>query len=100
MDLGAAIKLCRSRRGFSQAELAKRADCSVSYLSMLENGQRDPAMSMVTNIAKALRIPVQILFFLAADREDLAGMDKELSGQLARMALELLSEQDREPTLL
>lgn len=100
MKVGRAIKMCRSRRGLSQAELARRANCSVSYLSMLENDLRDPALSMVENIAKALHVPIGILFFLAADRNDITGMDKDLAGQLARAALELLSERDPQPTLI
>lgn len=100
MNIGQVIKMCRSRRGLSQSELARRADCSVSYLSMLENNLRDPALSMVEKIAKALNVPIGILFFLAADRSDIVGMDKELSGQIARTALELLSEPDSQPTLI
>lgn len=100
MDLGSAIKLCRSRRGMSQVDLARRAECSVSYLSMLENGLRDPALSTIKKLAEALRVPVQILFFLAAGRDDLSGIDKDLAGQLARLALELLNEPVHEPDLL
>lgn len=100
MNLGAAIKLCRTRRKLSQSELSKRCDCSVSYLSMLENGLRDPALSVVERIASGLGIPVQILFFLASDRDELTGMDKELAGQLARLALELLSSPDYDQALV
>jgi transcriptional regulator with XRE-family HTH domain len=59
---------------------------------MLESNQRDPSLSTLKSIAGALRIPTEILFFLGSDREELAGMDKELSGQLARAALEILSD--------
>jgi transcriptional regulator with XRE-family HTH domain len=92
MNIGQAIKMCRTRRGVSQTDLALRADCSVSYLSMLENNKRDPTLSTLTKIAKALNIPIGILFFLASERDELTGMDKELAGELARTALELLSE--------
>ncbi|MFM0302685.1 MULTISPECIES: helix-turn-helix domain-containing protein [Paraburkholderia] len=90
--MGQAIKMCRTRRSLSQAELAGLAGCSISYLSMLESNQRDPSLSTLKSIAGALRIPTEILFFLGSDREELAGMDKELSGQLARAALEILSD--------
>lgn len=96
MNMGQAIKMCRTRRSLSQAELAGLAGCSISYLSMLESNQRDPSLSTLKSIAGALRIPTEILFFLGSDREELAGMDKELSGQLARAALEILSD-TREP---
>lgn len=92
MNLGQAIKLCRTRRGISQADLAERAECSVSYLSMLENNKRDPTLSTMTRIAGALHVPVGILFFLGAEGNDLSGLDKTLQGELARTALELLNE--------
>ncbi|WP_256244023.1 helix-turn-helix domain-containing protein [Burkholderia ubonensis] len=90
--MGQAIKMCRTRRSLSQAELAGLAGCSISYLSMLESNRRDPSLSTLKSIAGALRIPTEILFFLGSDRDELAGMDKELSGQLARTALEMLSD--------
>ena len=91
MTIGSAIQLCRVKRKLTQAQLAKRAGCSVSYLSMLENSERaDPSLSKVTQIAEALGVPIEILFFLAADKGQLAAVDKELAGQLAIAALELL----------
>jgi len=96
MNLGKSIHTCRVKRRLSQAELARRAGCSVSYLSMLENSKRDPTMSTVQSIATGLGVPVEILFFLGAEHGELAGIDKELAGQLALTALELLDEQPAE----
>lgn len=90
--MGQAIKMCRTRRSLSQAELAGLAGCSVSHLSMLESNQRDPSLSTLKDIASALRVPMEILVFLGSDRDELAGMDKELASQLARAALEVLSD--------
>ncbi|MBN0726767.1 helix-turn-helix transcriptional regulator, partial [Pseudomonas aeruginosa] len=53
MNVGQAIRLCRTQRGVSQSTIANRANCSVSYLSMLENNKRDPTLSTVTRIAEA-----------------------------------------------
>ena len=92
MNLGKAIQTSRQRRKLSQEALAKLAGCSVSYLSMLENSKRDPTISTVEKIAAALKVPVEILFFLAAEKGELAGINKELAGQLALTALERLDE--------
>lgn len=93
MNLGKAIQTSRIKRGLSQEALAKRAEISVSYLSMLENSKRDPTLSTVERVASALNVPVEILFFLGAEKGELAGINKELAGQLALTALELLDEQ-------
>ena len=92
MNIGNAIQLCRVKRKLTQAQVAKRAQCSVSYLSMLENSTRvDPTLSTVSKIAGALSVPVEILFFLAAERGELSGLDQDLAGRLAVAALDFLN---------
>ena len=93
MNFGQAIKMVRSRRGLSLAEVAKQAGYSASYLSMLESGARkDPTVSTLKKIATALNVPLGILFFLGAEADELGGLDKDLSRQLAAAALEFLRE--------
>jgi len=92
MNIGRAIKLCRTQRGISQGDLAKRANCSLAGISQLETGKRNPT-SVIDNIAKALGVPVGILFFLGAEEGDLRGIDKELQAELARTALMLLKNE-------
>ena len=91
MNIGQAIQLARSKRKLSQAALAKRAGISVSYLSLLERGRRDPPLSTLQRIAAALVMPVEILFFLGAEEGELGHLNRDLAGQLALTALELLN---------
>lgn len=92
MNIGNAIQLARTRRKLSQAQLAQRVGLSVSYLSLLERSLRDPPLSTLQRIAAGLHVPLEILFFLGAEGNDLKGINKDLAGQLASMALELLNE--------
>lgn len=87
MDVGSAIRLCRKRRGVSQTGVAMRAECSVSYLSMLENNKRDPTLSMVTKIAEALHVPVGVLFVMASEEKELGSIDSRLAGKLQRAVM-------------
>ncbi|MHB8254241.1 MAG: helix-turn-helix domain-containing protein [Acidiferrobacter sp.] len=91
MNVGQAIRMCRIQRGVSQTDVALKASCSVSYLSMLENNKRDPTLSTLTNIAQALHAPIGILFFLAAEQKDLGAIDKKLASKLAQSALDSLN---------
>ena len=101
MNIGSAIQTCRVKRKLTQRQLAERAKCSTSYLSMLENSERvDPKLSTVKNIADALGVPIEILFFLGSSPEELTGLNQELAGQLAVAALGLLNEQDTGSALL
>lgn len=79
--------MCRTQRGASQTEVANRANCSVSYLSMLENNKRDPKLSTITRIAQALHVPVGVLLFLAAEKDELGQMDARLAGEVEHSAL-------------
>ena len=52
----------RTARKLSQATLAKAAGVSVSYVSMLERGQRSPPLETLEALAKALRVsPLELL---------------------------------------
>lgn len=91
MNVGQAIRLCRTQRKASQTDVAQEASCSVSYLSLLENNKRDPTLSTLIKIADALRVPIGVLFVLAAEHEDLGSVNKKLAGALAQSALASLA---------
>jgi transcriptional regulator with XRE-family HTH domain len=56
------LKSERLRRKLSQEALAAKAGLSVSYISMLERGQRAPPLDTLESLAKALSVaPVTLL---------------------------------------
>ena len=91
MDLGNAIKTCRIRKGLSQTKLAELADCSVSYLSLIEHNHRDVTLSTLRRICLALNIPMGILLFLGTSQEEMGAISKELESELAKNILSLLN---------
>ena len=94
MNIGRAIKLCRTQRGLSQAELAAKSSISVSYISLLEKSKRDPNLSTLGKIARGLAVPLSILSFLAADADEIDSLGVELVDKLSSMSLKLISEID------
>jgi transcriptional regulator with XRE-family HTH domain len=60
--LGKNIKILRARRGFSQADLAEKADLSIPFLSNIERGIKYPQPDMLSKIANALGVKVNELF--------------------------------------
>jgi transcriptional regulator with XRE-family HTH domain len=60
--LGKNIKLLRSRKGLTQANLAEKADISVIFLSSIERGTKYPKADIVARIAKVLDVEVFELF--------------------------------------
>lgn len=91
MDISNTIKLCRTARGLSQAELAEKVGVSTSYISLIEKGKRDISMSMLSNLAKGLDAPIEILLFMAADKEKIRNLDSQLADDISMAVLDLLS---------
>jgi transcriptional regulator with XRE-family HTH domain len=60
--LGKNIKLVRAHRHYSQADLAEKADISITFLSTIERGLKYPKPAILAHIAQALRVEVYELF--------------------------------------
>ncbi len=95
MNLGRSIKMCRTNQGLSQGDLASRIGMSVSYISLIEQGKRDPAFSTIEEVASALGVPVSLLTFLAAEPGELRGVPEDLRDKLAGVAFKLLNAKQR-----
>jgi transcriptional regulator with XRE-family HTH domain len=56
--LGEVVQQLREARGLSQAQLAERAQVSVSFVSILEGGQagHNPPPAIVQRLARALGV--------------------------------------------
>ena len=73
MNLGEAIKYCRSKRRLSQKELAEKSGISKSYLCLIEKGEREASIGVLQSISEALSIPVAIVVLIASESEELVG---------------------------
>ncbi len=51
------VRRLRAKKKLSQKALADKVGCSVSYVSMLERGQRSPPLETIEKVAKALGVP-------------------------------------------
>lgn len=84
-DLGKAIKMIRTYRNLSQTELALNANVSSSYISLLENNERDPTMDTLQRIAKALGVTMLVLIFMA-ERDEFGVSHPEIAEKLLAVA--------------
>ncbi len=60
--LGARLRDLRTARGWTQEELARRAHLSKSYLSRIEDGDRQPSLASLLSLAQAFETPLASLF--------------------------------------
>ena len=54
--LGMAVRETRTKSGLTLEELARRADLDVSYISIIERGQRNPTWGTVRRISIGLGV--------------------------------------------
>ena len=52
------LRKMRQKRGITQETLARRARISRVYLAEIEGRRRDPSLSIVVKLAKALKVKV------------------------------------------
>lgn len=61
MKISNNIKTFRNLKRCTQGELAAEVGITINYLSLLENGKREPSIELLKKISKALDVPVAIL---------------------------------------
>ncbi|MCA0250828.1 MAG: helix-turn-helix domain-containing protein [Actinobacteria bacterium] len=67
LAFGRRLRALRTDRGWSQEELAHRADLDRTYVSGIERGVRNPTLDVITRFANTLNVEVADLFPRADD---------------------------------
>lgn len=62
--LGSRIKSCRQALNLSQSDLSKQLNCTQAALSQYENGNREPGLNDLSNIAQCLNTTTDYLLGL------------------------------------
>ena len=63
--VGPAVRVLREQAGFSQEELADRAELDRTYVSGIERGRRNPSVKSLQRIVAALDTSLDVLFIKA-----------------------------------
>ncbi|WP_236019544.1 helix-turn-helix domain-containing protein [Fuscibacter oryzae] len=64
----AVLRKARMNAGLTQEELAERADVSVRFISLLENGKRQPSLSALAAVSAGLNIPMSVMLTIVESR--------------------------------
>lgn len=61
-ELGARVRELRVQHGWTLDELARRAGLSKSYVSRLEDSERQPSIAALLSLSQAFGVPIAALF--------------------------------------
>lgn len=61
-QLGMRISYLRGQKGWSQLDLSLESGVNKNYICDLENGRRNPSLSILERIADAFEISLETLF--------------------------------------
>lgn len=76
---GPVIGRIRKKKGITQDDLARRVNVSRNFLSLIENGKREPSSDCLGRIAKELGVPPAGIEWLSRPRPTgLSASDSEL----------------------
>lgn len=53
---GATVRRLRESHGWTQEQLAERAEMSATYLGFIERGENVPTLTIIFKLAEALRV--------------------------------------------
>ncbi len=90
-DFGKTIRILRSAKDFSSSDLARKAQISKPFLSLVESGRRQPSLEVLRRLAGALEIPSETLVLLAmSDSKTLTSSDiraQQLADSINKMTV-------------
>src|SRR3990172_3634207 len=88
MGIGFALKHYRLRAGLKQKDLARSVGTSASYLSLVESDARRVTVDLLTRLAQALKVPVELLLLEAREGEKkLSPEEHEIFDRAKRLLL-------------
>ena len=94
LELGKAIRIVREAKGMRLAALAERASVSVPFLSLVENGERQPSLAVLRKLANGLGIPPEVLIMLSQPSTGHLQIKDRTTQSLVRAIQKLQSVED------
>ncbi len=97
--LGKTIRILRQARSMKVTDVAKMSRVSVPYLSLVENGSRQPSLAVLRRLATTLGVPSETLVVIGMASDSLKSAD-ERTAALTDTVGQLIDMEDALATLL
>jgi len=89
-SIGKNIRTYRIKKKLRQEDLAELTELSVTYIGMVERGEKIPALETFIKILNALEVSADVIL------ADVLNKGYEIKGSLLTEQLSTLSQEDRE----
>ncbi len=95
MNTGHTLKMIRVAANLKQGALAKDLDVTPNYLSLLENGKKEPSLTFLKNFAKRMDVSLGYLLWLALEEGNLPE-EIAVKEKMDRLIMELVKKRKRD----
>ncbi len=92
MKVGATIKKLRKGKRIRQIDFADKCGISQTYLSQIENDERNPTVDVLVRISNVLEIPYPVLSFLSLTIESVPHAKREVYQKMERVMFGLVED--------
>jgi transcriptional regulator with XRE-family HTH domain len=92
MDLGSIIKKIRKEKQLTQEAFSSECGITQTYLSQIENNQKEPNLSTLKTISEKLEVPLPIIFYLSMTNDDVPEEKRHAFGMISPAVNSLVNE--------
>ncbi|GAB3506423.1 helix-turn-helix domain-containing protein [Emticicia fontis] len=93
MEIGAAIKTLRSKKGLSQKDLAVKMGISTNALCQIEKNNSFPQKSTIAKICEIFNIPSSYLLLLSINDADIPIEKKQMFNTISNALKEMIVQE-------
>jgi transcriptional regulator with XRE-family HTH domain len=95
MSIGSTLKLLRVASDLKQSSLAKDLDITANYLSLVENGKKEPSLTFLKKFSQRLNIPLGYFLWIAL--EDISLPEElELKDKMDKLLVSILQQKRKD----
>ena len=94
MTIGSTLKLLRTASNLTQSSLAKDLNVTANYLSLVENGRKEPSLTLLKRFSKKLDAPLGYFLWLALE-ENKSREEFDLKRKMDELLVTIIREKGK-----
>ena len=94
MTIGSTLKLLRTASNLTQSSLAKDLNVTANYLSLVENGRKEPSLTFLKRFSKKLDAPLGYFLWLALE-ENRSQEEFDLKRKMNELLVTIIREKGK-----